>query len=59
MDGGWITALTELWTTDAPIDLPALEAQWRLLPLETNGPHPGEDDRGRLACSISGFHDCE
>ncbi|KAH7361494.1 BRCA1 C terminus domain-containing protein [Plectosphaerella cucumerina] len=59
MDGVWIDALTDLWTRDAPIDLPAVEAQWRLLPLETNGPAPGDEDRGRLACSISGFHDLE
>ncbi|KAH6670340.1 BRCA1 C terminus domain-containing protein [Plectosphaerella plurivora] len=59
MDGVWIEALTDLWTRDAPIDFAAVEAEWRLLPLETNGPAPGDDDRGRLACSISGFHDLD
>lgn len=57
MDARWIDTVTDLWMTDAHIDLPSLEKQWQLLPLETCGPESSDGDRGRLICCITGFHD--
>ncbi|CAK7266074.1 protein kinase activating protein dpb11 [Sporothrix epigloea] len=67
---GWVDAVLDLWTRDAPMDLPALEEAWRLRPLEVHGGLPempdGVDEearkttpaeRGRLLCSVTGFEE--
>ncbi|CAK7209905.1 protein kinase activating protein dpb11 [Sporothrix bragantina] len=70
---GWVDAILDLWTRDAPIDLPALEDAWRLRTFEVHGGLPGQtgrDDgeggagenkapveRGRLLCSVTGFEE--
>ncbi|CRK48601.1 hypothetical protein BN1723_008094 [Verticillium longisporum] len=41
----------------AEIDFAALETQWQLKPLETSGPEPGEHDRAKLLCCMTGFED--
>ncbi|CAK7266337.1 protein kinase activating protein dpb11 [Sporothrix epigloea] len=37
---GWVDAVLDLWTRDAPLDLPALENAWHLRPLEVHGGLP-------------------
>lgn len=37
---GWVDAVRDPWTRDAPIDLPALEAAWRLRTFEVHGGLP-------------------
>lgn len=59
MDARWVDVVSRLWMDDADIDLAALEKEWQLRPLETNGPEPGGQERGRLICCITGFHDRE
>lgn len=67
---GWVDAVLDLWTRDAPLDLPALEEAWHLRPLEVHGGLPevpagdGEEprktttaERGRLLCSVTGFEE--
>ncbi len=62
MTAGWIEAIRNLWTQDAQIDVAALEAQWRLLPLEIGGgPRLNQtaqpSGRPRLLCCLTGFDD--
>lgn len=64
MCAGWVDAVLCLWTQDAPIDLDALEQEWRLHTFEANGGLPaGPDgrpvDRERLLCSMTGFEEGE
>lgn len=59
MDARWVDAVGQLWMDDAEIDMDALEKKWQLLPLETNGPEPGNQDRGRLLLCMTGFDDRE
>lgn len=44
MCAGWVDAVRDPWTRDAPIDFPALEAAWRLKTFEVHGGLPGVDD---------------
>ncbi|KAL1890430.1 protein kinase activating protein dpb11 [Sporothrix stenoceras] len=44
MCAGWVDAVRDPWTRDAPIDFPALEAAWRLKTFEVHGGLPGIDD---------------
>lgn len=62
MAPGWVEAVMDLWTRDAAIDLPALEATWRLKAFETDGGEVNMEtgelgERGRLSCCLSGFED--
>ncbi|KAG7139234.1 S-M checkpoint control protein rad4 like [Verticillium longisporum] len=57
MDARWIDAVADLWKNAAEIDFAALETQWQLKPLETSGPEPGEHDRVKLLCCMTGFED--
>ncbi|EFW99938.1 brct domain containing protein [Grosmannia clavigera kw1407] len=62
MCAGWVDAVLNLWTQDAPIDLDALEHEWRLRTFEAHGGLPaGPDgrpvDRQRLLCSMTGFEE--
>ncbi|KAL2752339.1 hypothetical protein ACRALDRAFT_2029604 [Sodiomyces alcalophilus JCM 7366] len=59
MDARWVDAVGQLWMDDAEIDFDALEKKWQLLPLETNGPEPGKEERGRLLLCMTGFDDRE
>ncbi|CAK7215205.1 protein kinase activating protein dpb11 [Sporothrix curviconia] len=43
---GWVDAVLDLWTQDAPIDLPALEEAWRLRTFEVHGGLPGQAGGG-------------
>ncbi|CAK7199584.1 protein kinase activating protein dpb11 [Sporothrix eucalyptigena] len=65
---GWVDAVRDPWTRDAPIDFPALEAEWRLrtfevhgglpgVPTEEGGEGDGAVERGRLLCSVTGFEE--
>ena len=60
---GWIDAVRDLWTQDAPIDMPALEAEWQMKTFEKHGGFPtgGPDgkpiERGQLLCSVTGFEE--
>ncbi|KAM0280222.1 hypothetical protein ACHAQH_004180 [Verticillium albo-atrum] len=57
MDARWIDAVAELWKNAAEIDFAALEKEWQLKPLETSGPEPGEEERIKLLCCMTGFED--
>ncbi|EPE04076.1 brca1 c terminus domain-containing protein [Ophiostoma piceae UAMH 11346] len=60
---GWIDAVRDLWTQDAPIDMAALEADWQMKTFEKHGGFPtgGPDgkpiERGQLLCSVTGFEE--
>ncbi|KJR89247.1 DNA replication regulator DPB11 [Sporothrix schenckii 1099-18] len=41
---GWVDAVRDLWTRDAPIDFPALEAAWQLRTFEVHGGLPAGPD---------------
>ncbi|ROT38075.1 BRCT domain-containing protein [Sodiomyces alkalinus F11] len=57
MDARWVDAVGQLWMNDAEINFEALEKKWQLLPLETNGPEAGKEERGRLLLCMTGFDD--
>ncbi|KAM0322194.1 hypothetical protein ACHAQA_009684 [Verticillium albo-atrum] len=57
MDARWIDAVADLWKDAAEIDFAALEKEWQLKPLETSGPDPGEEERIKLLCCMTGFED--
>lgn len=62
MDAAWLDALTQLWKNDEDFDFDALEAQYRLKPLERCGSMPvsltGEPTpRQSLLICLTGFGD--
>ncbi|KLU89227.1 hypothetical protein MAPG_08201 [Magnaporthiopsis poae ATCC 64411] len=62
MAAGWIQAVRDLWTKDAPINFRELEKAWRLKAFETDGNQHGSsnasiNDRGRLLVCLTGFED--
>lgn len=62
MAAGWIQAVRDLWTKDAPINFRELEKAWRLKTFETDGnqhgsPNASINDRGRLLVCLTGFED--
>ncbi|KAL8371141.1 hypothetical protein RB595_001134 [Gaeumannomyces hyphopodioides] len=64
MAAGWIQALRDLWTKDAPIKFRELERAWRLKTFETDGNlHSSSltsiNDRGRLLICLTGFDDAQ
>ncbi|KAL8304505.1 hypothetical protein RB597_004338 [Gaeumannomyces tritici] len=64
MAAGWIQAVRDLWTKDAPIKFKELEKAWRLKTFETDGNlHSSSvasiNDRGRLLICLTGFDDAQ
>ncbi|OTB11850.1 hypothetical protein K445DRAFT_321563 [Daldinia sp. EC12] len=62
MAAGWVDAVREPWLQDKDFDFNALEEEWRLKTFETGGgipksPDPGQRERTRLICCLTGFED--
>lgn len=60
---GWVQAVRDLWTKDAPIPFRELEREWRLKTFEIDGGHQDGEvsstptSRGKLLICLTGFDD--